>query len=311
MAFKIVNGKLVQITSQSDFGTPAQKAAGQQITGTLGNITKSPSVPKKTSTPQKITFGSGDSGSKSGPGLAAPAVPLISAGSNVQQTIAANTISAFQAANQPFQAPAPALGPAAQVGQFFESAIGTAAKTFLSPSPAPAIPSAPAALSPTAQGPATPGSAVSGLQQHLQNVQAQQGSVVTGTLGLGQPTTGTGTTFGQGPNQIVTMQDLRFRTLGNPVTLGQFQALGAGEQINALLTAFLSGEKIDPVFLRFLWNQGRLEADPFNPGQFQLSAAGNGAASQGVGSHGGSGGGSSGGTPRFAGSGLGLTNWRI
>ncbi len=30
MAYKIVNGKLVLITSQSDFGTPAQKKAGRR-----------------------------------------------------------------------------------------------------------------------------------------------------------------------------------------------------------------------------------------------------------------------------------------
>jgi hypothetical protein len=44
MAFKIVNGKLVRITDQRDFGTPEQKRAGRRITGTLGVIseTKTP-----------------------------------------------------------------------------------------------------------------------------------------------------------------------------------------------------------------------------------------------------------------------------
>lgn len=128
MAFKIVNGKLVQITSQSDFGTPEQKAAGQQITGTLGNITTS-TAPKITSTPQKITLGS------SAPTVAAPVVPTISAGSNTQQAIDA-------------QAPQTGGGGLSILPQALPSAIqniGQLANTFFSnlaqqSAPAPVVP---------------------------------------------------------------------------------------------------------------------------------------------------------------------------
>ena len=46
MAFKIVNGKLVLITDQSDFGTAAQKKAGRRVTGTLQTRRPKPTAPQ-------------------------------------------------------------------------------------------------------------------------------------------------------------------------------------------------------------------------------------------------------------------------
>ena len=97
--------------------------------------------------------------------------------------------------------------------------------------------------------------------------------------------------------------------LGNPVTLGQFEAIGAGPQLAALAMAWINGEEIDPVFLRFLFNQGVLVAD--EDGGFSISAGSTGFGTTGGSGGGFGGGGGGGGVPRFAGGGLGLTNWRI
>jgi hypothetical protein len=96
MAFKIVNGKLVLITDQSDFGTPEQKAAGKTITGTLGNITKSPTAPTITSTPQQITLGS------AAPAVAPPPAPVIQAGGNTQQVIQQQQTTTLPPLTNPF-----------------------------------------------------------------------------------------------------------------------------------------------------------------------------------------------------------------
>lgn len=91
MAFKIVNGKLVKITSQSDFGTPAQKAAGRRFTGTLGLPNLPPTEPPPDTRGRLVTAGSGPSAPITyGQGPVVPTIApdnQISAGSNVRQAI--------------------------------------------------------------------------------------------------------------------------------------------------------------------------------------------------------------------------------
>ena len=112
MAFKIVNGKLVRITGQADFGTPAQKKAGRKITGTLGVIseTRVPArrieevfrPPKPSARPSaRITTGPGpireqDFGPRAREAFDAGTLSAAtgrSAGGNVAQTIAARVTS--------------------------------------------------------------------------------------------------------------------------------------------------------------------------------------------------------------------------
>ena len=301
MAFKIVNGKLVKITSQSDFGTPEQKRRGRRITGTLGNITRSPARPRRTSTPQEITRGPG-------PSIPAPIVPTISAGGNVQQAIAAQApqTGGGGLAILPQALPGAILGLAPALGQGLESAFSSFGQSALTRSEFTLTP--PSQTAPTSTATAR-GSAVSGLQQNLLNTQAQRGSAATGTLGLGLPRTVTDRTQLAVPalgGQIVTGGQLSqqnfFKTLNNPRTLGEFEHIGAGPQLQAIYNAYLNGERIDPVFLRFFWNQGLLEQA--EDGSFSVSSAGNAAIAL-------SGFGDGSRPPRFASSGLGLVNWRI
>ena len=292
MAFKIVNGKLVKV----DINQVIAASGGSQtnVTGTLGNITTSPTAPKITSTPQKITLGS------SAPKVAAPVVPTISAGSNVQQAIQQ-------------QASSPVLSPLSQslsdlnVTQQqlfnFTSGLGAPAAPPLSTSTATAA-----------------GSSASGLPQHLQNVQAQQGSAFTGTLGLGKPQQVTDVRDFAVPSlagEIVTGGQLRqqnfFKTLNNPRTVGEFEALGALPSIQAAKDAFFRGEDVPIAFIRFMLNQGLITEDDVFGLDLDASGAGFG---------GGGGGGTSFGprtVTQFPGGrvpgarflSLGLTNWRI
>ena len=293
MAFKIVNGKLVKITSQSDFGTPAQKAAGRKITGTLGNITRSPAPPTRTSTPQKITFGSGDSGgsgSKSGPGVASPVVPLISAGSNTQQTITANTISGFQLANQQ-----PAAAPL-QESAIFQSPANEG------PQAAPSLDFDPRLL-----------------QAGRGTNRAPEPIVPTGTLGLGKPRRVSDVRDFAVPSmagEIVSGAQLReqnrLKTLNNPRTVGEFEAIGGLPSIQNAINAFMNGEEVNIAFIRFALNQGLLTEDDLFGLDLDASGAGTG-----------SGGGGTSLGPRtqtqFPGGrvpgasffSMGLTNWRI
>ena len=142
--FKIVNGVLKRV----DINQQIAAAGGVQtrFTGTLGTITKSPSRPKRTSTPQKITSG-GDA-----PRIAAPVVPTISAGSNVQQAIEA------QAAQN---APVVSFTGANNVAQF--------------ETPTVAFTGAPALESPTSTAGVSP-VAFTALQQAIANLPAGQPS---------------------------------------------------------------------------------------------------------------------------------------
>ena len=302
MAFKIVNGKLVRITSQSDFGTPAQKAAGQRITGTLGNITTS-TAPRTTSTPQKITLGS------SAPTVAAPVVPTISAGSNVQQAIQqqatqnqiASTISGFQAANAPPSLP---FGPPLPPTPFRTTDSTTTPVVSFTGAPAQEAQISAASLT------------------GANNVQVAEPVAPRGTLGLGLPRRVTDRTQLAVPSlagEIVTGAQLReqnrLKTLNNPRTVGEFEALGLLPQIQAMRDAFFRGEPVNDVWIRFMLNQGLItEDDLFG---LDLDAGG-----VGFGGGGGGGGGTSLGprtqtqfpgdrVPGRSFSSMGLGNWRI
>ena len=309
MAFKIVNGKLVRITSQADFGTPAQKKAGRRITGTLGVIseTRAPArrieevfrPPKPSARPSaRITTGPGpireqDVGPRAREAFNAgtlSAATGISAGGNVARMIAA----------QPAPAPPSNIFPASE----------TLLASFQGIVPSPILPALPFA---------DPGVRQGEFLRGLTSAQLGGATAPTGTLGLGKPQQITDRTQFSVPSrvgEIVTGGELRqqnfLKTLNNPRTLGEFEYIGALPSIQAALAAYLRGEDVNPAFVRFFFNQGLVTADA--DGQLTLTSDGQGTLDAGRTTLVNRAPLFSGEPGRFSGTrgaSLGLTNWRI
>jgi hypothetical protein len=265
MAFKIVNGKLVLITDQSDFGTPEQKAAGKKITGTLGNITKSPTAPTITPTPQQITLGS------AAPAVAPPPAPTIQAGGNLQQILPQQT-GGQGALLSPVAPPPP---PITNLQPLRPTTLGF--QPLLRPLSAGPAFDAPPTL-------ATPRPVATAIQNLFGNPPPQrrpdQGDNLTATIEAQEAREAQ--VFNANQRFFSASELARFQTLGNPRTVGEFEAVGGLPTIQAAIQAFLRGEEVNTAFIRFAINQGLIEEDIFG---LDLDAAGAGAG--GVGSGGG------------------------
>ena len=310
MAFKIVNGKLVRITSQADFGTPAQKKAGRRITGTLGVISETRAPARRI---EEVFRPPKPSARPSGPiqrgTLPAPSPPPAPSKTAAPMMLAPPTAAA--PVNQlvsPFtgRQPSATTPPPSNIFPASETLLGS----FQGIGPSPVLPALPFA---------DPGVRQGDFLRGLTSAQLGGATAPTGTLGLGKPQQITDRTQFSVPSrvgEIVTGGELRqqnfLKTLNNPRTLGEVEYIGALPSIQAALAAYLRGEDVNPAFVRFFFNQGLVTADA--DGQLTLTSDGQGTLDAGritlvnraplfSGEPG-----------RFSGTrgaSLGLTNWRI
>lgn len=291
MPLIIKDGKTVTVTWKEFYAQQGGKPPPAPEQGTLGTITPTPPPAAPRPGPSPIQYG---------PGPVAPPQTIVPPGATQGEQL--SNVRASQgfafAGTLGLQQPAPVITP-------------TAPSRFASPGQAQAM---------RAQG-TVPSTVIFPATIQPPSSAAQTPAPPTGTLGLGAPPA-TGTSFGQGPNQIVTGQDLRFRTLNNPRTIGEFIAVGALPNLQAWRDALERGEEIPDVVKRFFLNQGVIEEDEFGI-SFPLDDLGGyglGGSGPSYGYGGGGGGGGGGGYytqypggryPGASNISIGLVNWRI